>query len=160
MQARSHCAEAATDSLLAHGGTDIAEVAETQRSQSFLVVGFLAWNLSRLRPQCPSGSQTSPPCDLCAFASSAMRVPPFNREPPSQPIDDPANPVLESQFMEIDQRKGERDCPFLSSLSSYMGTDRIDRRLPVPGQQTSEPRGASPGRESCSGQLQPPGSPD
>jgi len=41
MQAERHSAGAATDSLLAHGGTDIAEVAETQRSQSFLVVGFL-----------------------------------------------------------------------------------------------------------------------
>jgi len=66
-------------------------------------VGFLSGISVVSDPNALPDLKQDAPCDLCAFASSAMSVPPFNREPPSQPIDDPAKPILESQFMEIDQ---------------------------------------------------------
>ena len=69
---------ATTDSLLAHGGTDIAEVAETQRSQSFLVGRFFPGIQVISDPNALPDLKKDAPCDLCAFASSAMRVPPFN----------------------------------------------------------------------------------
>ena len=57
-----------------------------------------------------------------------MRVPPFNREPPSQPIDDPANPVLESQFMEIDQ---ESQFESTENASAEAETRRFRREILV-----------------------------